>query len=126
MALRIGQLMRDPKTGDLGRVVGFNRDDQPFSRTKGGRLFVGGKSLAGRPQTLSDRYFDGQVKVCNCASCRKELLAACHADELRVAQLIGESVNGLPPLVAGRVADRPYCSTCLPFFQIEVSTDECL
>jgi len=50
------------------------------------------------------------VKLCNCASCRIELLG----DSMRpfYQGLTEEQQELCPPLVAGRAFDRPYCPTC--------------
>ena len=53
------------------------------------------------------------VGLCNCAGCGKELLGE------RTRLLLDDGVirvgaaGNLPPDVAGRIMDRPYCSACL-------------
>lgn len=44
-------------------------------------------------------------KLCNCAECKRTLLSRDHE---------GKIVAPPYEYVAGRVADRPYCATCLP------------
>lgn len=113
MKYRIGQLMMDPTTGDKGRIVGFTHDNQPLCKTTADRLFVGGYDLRGPRRSFSKRYFDGYLKVCNCAGCREVLLGLCHEAELQEARNGGDDLTGVPELVAGRVGDRPYCESCL-------------
>lgn len=113
MKARIGQVLRDPETGDTGRVVGFRGDGLPLAKTQGGRLFIGGKDLRGVRRSLSTRYFNGDLKACNCAGCQEVLLASCHAEELRAARTAGDDTTGVPPLVGGRIDGRPYCQRCL-------------
>jgi hypothetical protein len=110
---RLGQVLRDPHTGDKGRVVGFAYDGAPLSKTDGGRLFTGGKHLNGRQPSLSERYFSGELKACNCAGCRVVLLGSCHKEDVRLAKLLNHDVTGLPELVAEYVNGRPYCRECL-------------
>ena len=46
------------------------------------------------------------LKVCNCAGCRKLLIA------------MNETwCKGLPPKVRGRIDDRPYCDSCLDCYK---------
>jgi hypothetical protein len=71
-----------------------------------------------RQKTLRHRWLEGDVKVCNCASCNRILLGASHEEELRVAKLTGQHLDGVPPLVAGRINGRPYCADCLHFIDL--------
>jgi hypothetical protein len=117
MNAHLGQVLRDPLTGDKGRVVGFAHDGSPLAKTEGGRLFTGGKDVRGQRQSLSARYFAGDLKVCNCAGCREVLLGTAHKEELRIASITKEDTTGVPPLVAGRIDGRPYCHGCLGYIE---------
>lgn len=112
MSARLGNTLYDPETGDIGRVVCFDVHERPVCQTEGGRLFKGGKHLTGR-RTLESRFEAGDLKVCDCAGCRKILLGNCHAEEVREAQAAGENTTLLPELVAARFNERPYCRDCL-------------
>jgi len=49
------------------------------------------------------------VKMCNCAKCDKELTGV--NNDFSQASLA--DLADLPPMVAGRRNQRPYCSQCL-------------
>lgn len=110
--MHIGQVVYDPVTGDKGRVVGFTGGNEPIAKTDRGRLFRSGKDVRGQ-RRIAGRFEHGELKVCNCAGCKKLLLGACHAAEVEQAKRAGHDVLGLPELVGGRVEGRPYCEACL-------------
>ena len=51
------------------------------------------------------------MRVCNCADCGRMLLGLHHA--VWWTQQTAEERAKYPPLLAGRIADRPYCASCL-------------
>lgn len=53
-----------------------------------------------------------RVKLCNCAKCGLEMLGASMSGYF-AALPDGQMKNDLPPMVAGRIADRPYCDACI-------------
>ena len=56
----------------------------------------------------------------NCASCRRELLGDSPGNLYRALALLGTDA---PPIVAGRVDGRPYCSRCLRFIEQEAQRE---
>lgn len=62
---------------------------------------------------LVRRYRDGDVCLCNCSECGCELLSNRHREQYELAKRLGLDMSSLPPFVAGRIKDRPYCSKCL-------------
>lgn len=111
MSFQINQVVYDPLTGDKGRVIGFAHDDSPIAQTKGGRLFNNGRDARGF-RSLTTKYADGDVKVCNCADCGELLLSQSHKDELDRDREAGRDVESLPRLIRGYRNDRPYCPEC--------------
>ena len=55
-------------------------------------------------------YLDEDVKCCNCVLCNRVLVSPIHANRANRV-----------PIVAGRVADRPYCAECIPFAKEQVA-----
>ncbi len=51
------------------------------------------------------------LKMCNCASCRRELLSRRYIDWYKRLTTIEQ--YQYPQLVGGRYRDRPYCARCL-------------
>jgi hypothetical protein len=62
---------------------------------------------------LLRRYADGDVKLCNCASCGTTLLSPQHRELYQLNKASGINLDDLPPFVAGRIKDRPHCDKCL-------------
>jgi hypothetical protein len=54
-------------------------------------------------------YMD--LKMCNCAGCSRRMMGASMAFYLLT--LPPSERTKLPPMVAGRIHDRPYCEECL-------------
>jgi len=63
---------------------------------------------------IVQRYRDGDVALCNCAGCNRELLSNRHRAAYELAERQGVAgLTALPPFVSGRIKDRPYCGRCL-------------
>lgn len=60
--------------------------------------------------TVKDRD-PATIRICNCAACRKFLLAEAERAFHRTAPADAKAL--LPEPVAGRLFDRPYCMKCL-------------
>jgi len=60
------------------------------------------------------------IKLLNCASCRRELLGDSPGNVSHGLALLGTDA---PPIVAGRVDGRPYCSRCLRFIEQEAQRE---
>lgn len=61
--------------------------------------------------TLPDKRSWDEVKTLRCAGCRKLMLGESERDLPRKCRR--DVAERLPPVVAGRIDDRPYCPDCL-------------
>lgn len=64
-------------------------------------------------KTLPELYESGDLKVCTCSECKKELIAFAYCIQRAAENKLGILPEGFPEVVAGRIMGRPLCFRCL-------------